>query len=190
MIPKYEGYKAEKMTGSEPLPAGGYVAKIEKAEVAEYSWGTVLVLMIDIAEGEYKDFFRRKYKADTNEDKRWKGTFRLNIPSEKSKYPESDRRIFNNFIYAIEAGNPGYTWDWNEAKLKNLLLGVLYRDREWAMNGRTGWTTECAACTDVESIRAGDYKVPAPKPLKNSSPAAPAVKPGFEAVDTDDDLPF
>ena len=89
----YEGYKAEK-SFNEALPAGGYVAKIMGTKIEEYTWGDVFIISFDIAEGEYKDFFTNQYRTNTNEDKKWKGNYRLNIPSEKSKYLESDKKRF------------------------------------------------------------------------------------------------
>ena len=48
----YNGYKAEKPASArEHLPAGGYVAKILNAEELEYSWGRVLLISFDIADG-------------------------------------------------------------------------------------------------------------------------------------------
>ena len=61
----------KRSVSNEPLPAGGYIAKILNAEVKEYTWGEVLVVSFDIAEGEYKDFFANQYKANSNEDKMW-----------------------------------------------------------------------------------------------------------------------
>ena len=79
-------------SSSEPLPAGGYVAKIMNAEVKEYSWGEVLVISFDIAEGEYKDFFATQYRENTNEDKKWKGNFRLTVPQEGNQYFENQKK--------------------------------------------------------------------------------------------------
>ncbi|MFR8011236.1 MAG: hypothetical protein ACLU8W_05690 [Clostridia bacterium] len=52
----FNGAKAERRAQREILPAGGYVAKILDAKEVEYSWGTVLLVSFDIAEGEHKDF--------------------------------------------------------------------------------------------------------------------------------------
>ena len=115
----FNGLEIKKSVGaSEPLPAGGYVAKILNAKVEEYSWGEVLVISFDVAEGEYKDFFSKQYKENTREDKKWKGNFRLTVPNEGNQYFDSQKRAFGNAIWAIEESNPGYHWDWNEAALK------------------------------------------------------------------------
>lgn len=194
---KYAGYEAKKTEpAGESLPAGGYVAKIMGAEVKEYDWGDVLVISFDIAEGENKGFFAKRWKADENSDyeRKWKGVYRLNVPSEKSKYPDSDKRKFNNAMWAVEASNSGYTWNWDEATLKNKLVGVLFRNREWEMDGKTGWTTECCFVTSVGDIRGGTYTTPKDKPLKNKpetaqkSPAEAAKE--LSEIISDDELPF
>lgn len=178
------------VSGNDPLPVGGYVAKIMNAEVKEYSWGDVLVVSFDIAEGEYKDFFANQYKANTNEDKKWKGNFRINVPQEGNQWFDSQKRTFGNAIACIEESNNGYHWDWDEAKLKGKLVGVLFRNFEWEMNGNTGWSTECCTFTSVDDIRNNKFKMPKNKPLKNKPVETKPSSVGFEAIDDFDDLPF
>lgn len=188
---------------ADKLPAGGYIAKILEAKVIEYTWGEVLCVNFDIADGEHKGHFMARFKADANSEfgQKWKGVFRVNVPSEKSKYPESDQQKLEHFIWAVQTSNKGYTWDWNEAGLKNKWIGVLFRNREWSFNGSTGWMTECCAVTSAQAIRAGDFEVPADKPLKKaqsqsaaSAPASSASAPaqqedGIIAFDGDE-IPF
>ena len=186
--------KAEKSMGAaEKIPAGGYVAKILGAKVEEYSWGDVLVVSFDIAEGDYKDFFTNQYKADTREDKKWKGAYRLNIPTDKSKYPESDRKGFNNFIFALKYSNKGYEFVTDESKLKGNKMGVLFRNKEFMKDdGTTGWFSDCCAVCEIEEIKNGTFKMPKDKPLTNS--AQTTIAPSTSAMpvedDIDDDLPF
>lgn len=177
-------------SSSEPLPAGGYVAKIMNAEVKEYSWGEVLVISFDIAEGEYKDFFATQYRENTNEDKKWKGNFRLTVPQEGNQYFESQKKTFGNCFACIEESNSGYHWNWNEAELKGKIVGVLFRNKEWEMDGNTGWTTECCTFTTADDVRNGKFKMPKDKPLKNKPAPTNPVPANFEEIDTDDDLPF
>ena len=173
--------------GSDPLPVGGYVAKIMNAEVKEYTWGDVLVVSFDIAEGDYKDFFANQYKANTSEDKKWKGNFRINVPQEGNQWFDSQKRTFGNAIACIEESNSGYHWDWDEAKLKGKLVGVLFRNFEWEVNGNTGWSTECGTFVSVDDIRNGNYRQMKDRPLKNKPVE---TKPVFEEVISDEDLPF
>ncbi len=193
MIKSYTGMKAEKTISNTPLPVGGYVAKIVGARIEEYSWGAVVVVAFDIAEGEYAGFFKKQFDDNQNEDKKWKGTYRLTIPEEGSQYFESNQRTFNNFIYAMEDSNNGYHYDCDETKFKGKLLGVIYRNKEWEMDGRTGWTTECGAVTDITSIREGSFRMLKDKPLKNStSSVGTQNNSNYATMEnlSDDDLPF
>lgn len=186
---QFNGMKPEKMAtgGRELLPAGGYVARILDAKEVEYSWGNVLLLSFDIDEGEKKGFFKADYMAQTSEDKKWRGTYRLNEP--KGDGSERDGwsvRTFNNLVYCLEESNSGYHFDWDETKLKGKQIGVLFRNKEWAMNGKSGWTTECCAVCSAEDIRSKAFKTPKDKPLPEEQ-KAPEL-PSFE--DTDFGLPF
>lgn len=173
----------------DPLPVGGYVAKIMNAEVKEYTWGEVLVVSFDIAEGEYKDFFANQYKANTNEDKKWKGNFRITVPQEGNQFFESEKKRFGNAIACIEESNNGYHWDWDEAKLKGKLVGVLFRNFEWEIDGNTGWSTECGAFVSVDDIRNGNFRQMKDRPLKNKPVEVKPTVADFEEIDTGD-LPF
>lgn len=199
MINHYNGFKAEKTAGNEPLPAGGYVAKILGAEVKSYSWGDVLNISFDITEGEHKNFFTDRYRADTRDDKKWKGIFRINIPRENSQYAESEKRDFNNMIWAIEESNPGYHFDWDETKFKGKAVGVIYREKEYYFNEKFGVTTECGKFTSVDEIRNGTFKPLKRKPLSKKDKAkmdadqgvVPAETSGFASLDDQDgELPF
>ena len=186
---RIDGMKIERSVGSEPLPAGGYVAKILNAEVKEYDWGEVLVISFDIAEGEHKDFFAKQYKSNTSEDKKWKGNFRLTVPQENNQYFDSQKRAFGNCLACIEESNSGYHWDWDEAKLKGKMVGVLFREREWEWDGKSGVTTECCTFSTVDDIRNGNFRMPKAKLLKNK-PATTTNTADFTEIDGSDDLPF
>lgn len=189
---QFSGFEAKKSGGArEILPAGGYVAKILNAEEVNYSWGSVLLISFDIVEGEYKDFFKRDYTGQTMEDKKWRGNYRLSVPKDDGTEQDGwTKRSFGNAIWSIEDSNPGYHWDWNEANLKGKLVGALYRNREWEMNGNTGWTTECCAFTSVEDIRQKKFKMPKDKPLKNKQSTSSGSS-FYDATNEDDgDLPF
>ena len=188
----FNGLEIKKSAGaSEPLPAGGYVAKILNAKVEEYNWGEVLVISFDIAEGEYKDFFSNQYKENTREDKKWKGNFRLTVPQESNQYFDSQKRTFGNAIWAIEESNPSFRWAWDENALKGKMVGVLFRNFEWSMDdGRSGWSTECCTFVSVEDVRTGNFKQPKDKPLRNKT-VNNATESNFSALDeVESELPF
>lgn len=191
MIKSYNGFKPERTSTRETLPAGGYVAKIMDATVISYDWGDVLKVDFDIAEGEYKGFFATDYRNNTNDDKKWRGTYRINIPNERNQYFDSQRKSFNNFIACLEETNSGFHFDWDESKLKGKGIGVLFRNKEWEYNDSTGWTTECCAVTTAKDIREGNFKMPKDKPLKAKAANTGAYsETAFTPVDDDADLPF
>ncbi len=167
---QFNGFKPAKAVSNEPLPAGGYVAKILKAECVATDWGDKLVLSFDIVDGPYRDFFANQYRNNPNEDKKWKGTIRISIPADDgSEQDERNKRSFNNAMWAIEDSNTGYHFNWDETTLKDKTVGVLFRNKEWEMNGRTGWTTECCALESATAIRKGDFKTPKDKPLSKKN---------------------
>lgn len=170
----YNGYKAERYTSSEPLPAGGYVVKILKAETTFTKTGSEqLTLSLDVAEGNKKGFFEEQYRANPNDDKKWKGVYRQFVPTGDGSDGDSKTvRAMNNLIACIEESNPGYHWDWNEGGLKGKLLGGLWRNKEYEVDGRRGWTTEMAGVTTAQDIREGKFKPLADKPLTTSHAAS------------------
>ena len=188
----FNGLEIKKsVSASEPLPAGGYVAKILNAKVEEYNWGEVLVISFDVADGEYKDFFSKQYRENTREDKKWKGNFRLTVPNEGNQYFDSQKRTFGNAIWAIEESNSGYHWDWNEDSLKGKMVGVLFRNFEWEMDdGRSGWSTECCTFVSVEDVRTGNFKQPKDKPLKRKESYSSNQFSEMVEIDSTEDLPF
>ena len=171
---KLNGYEAAKAySGTERLPVGGYVLKI--LEVKEFvnpvkGYGDYLLISFDIAEGEQKDFYKNNYKMQTSEDKKWKGTYRLYIPKEDGTEQDGwTMRRFKTVMNAIEESNNGYHWDWNEAGLKDKLIGGIFNNKEYELNGRSGFFTNCHSLVTVEKIRSGKFTIPADTLLKNSN---------------------
>lgn len=201
MIELYAGYQARQAASTEALPAGGYEAKIMKAEVIRYDWGDVLAIYFDISAGDHAGFFAKRWKQDEHSryERKWKGVFRVNIPTAKSKFHDSDKRQFEDAMYAIEGSNSGYTFQGDELTLKGKPVGVLFRNKEWEMDGNTGWTTEACKFIPIADIRSGNFTVPKDKPLKQkasgTATTSTAPTPAQEAaaiVETisDDELPF
>lgn len=186
----YNDFKAERTGGSkrEILPAGGYVCNILSVKEETMSWGSRLVLAIDVAEGEYKGFFKKDFDSNDREDKKWRGIYRVNIPNDDGTDQDNwTKRKFGNFIWSVQESNPGYTWDWNEKSLKGKKIGVIYRNREWEMNGRTGWTTEAGGSASIDEIRSGKFRLLKDRPLKNRPTEQTD---SAEIVDSEDMLPF
>lgn len=156
------------------LPLGAYVCRVKQA-VVDSTYGEQLFILFDIVEGEYKDFFMSEFRANTMENKKWKGTLKQWIPKDDgSEKDEWTKSAFKGMVTSFEKSNPGYQWDWDEASLVGKLIGVLFRNEEWEFNGKHGWAIRPFKALSVDMVRSGDFKLPDDKPLKDKA-AAPAV---------------
>lgn len=171
------------------LPRGGYICKIMGAEEKTNSNGTYLDICVDIAEGEFKEFFANDYRRQTSEDKKWHCHYLLNEPKDDGSEQDGwTKRKFKTFINVLEDSNDGYHFDWDESKFKGKLFGGLFNMREYRKNdGSVGEAINLARVIAVEKIRNGDFKVPDDKYLGS----APASAVTFTQIpDSSDDLPF
>lgn len=192
--------KVQAFTERVKLPAGGYIAKCIGAKVVTYSGKNgnpdfeKLEIAVDITEGEFADYYKNDYDANTTEDKKWKGVCRLYVPTDDgSEKDELTKRRLKGMTMAFEDSNSGYHWDWDETKLKGLKVGILVRDKEWEFNGKTGFAPEIISFTSVQNIRDGKYKVPNTKYLNGSSPANASTTAAPDTSATapaDDEYPF
>ena len=176
------------------LPVGGYVMRIMGAEVKENRIGQYVQVSMDIAEGQYKDFFAEDYRSQdsSQRDKVWHCVYLLNVPADDGSERDGwTKRRFKTFTEALEASNEGYHFDWDEKKFKGLMIGGLFNIREWEKDGRRGKSTNLAQVCSVEKIRTGKYKLPKDQLLRGDAaePASSTPSGGYSVVH-DDDLPF
>ena len=87
---------------------------------------------------------------------------------------------------AIEASNEGFHWDWNEKNLEGKIVGLLFCDAEYSVDGNQGWWTKPKWFISADRIREGKFTTPKPEPLKDSQPTNKFS--GF--VPIDDEPPF
>lgn len=198
---KLNGYEqAQTISEQERLPVGGYVLKILGVDYQENDWGDVIVLSFDIEEGEHKGFYAANYKAQTGEDKKWKGTYRLRVPKDDgSEQDEWKMRQFKTAISNFEESNSSYHWDWDEKKLKGKIIGALFNNKEYEFNGRHGFFTNCHSLVTVEKIRSGNFKIPDDTLLNKSGGSNNGCSSGSTPSDdgfinipdgVDEELPF
>lgn len=193
MIPRFSNYDATKAyTETKQLPKGGYVLKILAAELeTTLKGGYAIKLSYDIAEGDFKGFFKEQYKENTSEDKKWKGVTKVFVPADSD--PEWSQRRFKTTMTAFEESNNGYHFDWDEQKLKGLLIGGVFNLKEWEYEGKTGWATHFKSFYSVDAIRNEKFKIPEDEPLKTTEEALSTMNAGFMDIpDSPDDegLPF
>ena len=184
---KPSGYdQAPAYTGeSFALPSGGYVCKILQAEEATSTSGRpMLVLLLDIAEGEFKDYYRQRFDRvkQTDPDAKWGCVFRQLTDGNSTPF-------FKGMITSIEVSNSGYKWNWDEKTLSGKLVGALFGREQYLGNGgNLKWSTKCQALRSVETIRSGKFEVPEDKHVAGyQSQSSPDV---FSPVEDNGDLPF
>lgn len=188
-----QGYAPKESKGSKALPAGGYVCRIlgAKMEMAKSSGLPMVVIQFDIAEGEFKDFYRQKYLNDKNyrADAKWSGIGRIPAVDAQGKA----RKGFNSFCGAVENSNDcklPTEDDMFLMSLKDKEVGILFGREEYRGNdGQNHWSTKPKFYRSCETIRTGDYDIPKDEPLQGGGyNEADAYADSFSAAA--DDIPF
>ena len=191
-----------------PLPPGGYVCKIMevKETLSQSTAREMLVISIDIAEGEYKGYYADKYRAKQGENKVWEGrVFQLT----KDKDGKTSKG-FKTFVTAVRESNPGFEPAWSndtkvfENSFKGKLVGGVFRREEYEKKdksgqptGETAWSSKCFMFRSVDAVRKG-IDVPEDKPLPPKTQsiggfggfASGLVDPMTGETVSEDDLPF
>ena len=185
---KVQGYdEAQAITGEyERLNAGGYICKIISAKEEKSKSGKrMLVLALDIAEGDKKDFFRNRFNENSNPDKKWPAgaIYRQMLEGEKAA------GFLKGLMTSLESSNEGFKWDWDEKKLANLKCGAIFGEEEYEkMDGSVGTTTKVKFIRTIKAIQDGNFKVPE---LKKLPEKGEAFEDFVNSVTSDnDDLPF
>ena len=200
-ITNYNETAATSFNDLPKLEPGGYVIKIINVKVEENQWGQKIALQFDIAEGENKDFFKKLYNAtpDEWENKKWKGSYRISIPQNKGDDKKYRKSVgyFKAQIEAFENSNPNLKIDcereWDENVLKGKLVGALFNEKEWSMNGKSGMFTQCKRLVSANDIRSGNFTIPKPDMLNSTSTPADVpteIPSDFIENLSDDGVPF
>lgn len=179
MIPIKDFDKIETRRSIDFPPVGGYVAIIKNVrDVQEKKY---LECLIDIAEGEFKDFYQKEYEFST----KW----RLRGFISYNQDYEWALKNFKGFTTSVEHSNPGYTWDWDEKKLKGKKVGIITREEEYLRDdGNVGISYKIFTFRSIDEIRKGNFKVPPRKTLTQDKPQAtiPARTSSFDLSALDD----
>lgn len=129
IIKDFDKVEAKGMDDFKALPIGAYECVIKEAEIykSEQSGKESLRIAVDIASGEYKDYFQKRFDSNPNMDKRWdaNGTKYLAFQGDNVSF-------FKGFITTIENSNVGYKWNWDEKTLvgKKVCGVFLYEEYE------------------------------------------------------------
>ncbi len=181
-IENYENVQASSGEFARPT-AGGYICKIinvEDVPVNEQGKGDYLRIEYDIADGEFKDYYKEQ-------NDRWGGNWNASFIR---SYKEKAQGMFKHFINCVEQSNNGFVWDWNEKGLVGKFVGLVLGEEEY--ENKKGEIKTKLVVKDVKTpfeIKEGNFKIPPTKKLERSQ-AQPDN--GFTPIDNVDtsDLPF
>lgn len=152
-----EAKKAADAAGTAKLPAGAYVCKIKQVRYEPNENGDRIVLAFDINEGDFKDFFTKKFEADTSEDKKWKGKVTVWVPKDDgSEKDAKTKKSFASWTASFEKSNNGYKWDWDETKWKDKIIGIVFGETGSVIEGKEVVYTEARFPVDVDRVRSGN----------------------------------
>ena len=128
IIKDFDKVEAKGMDDFRGLPIGAYECVIMDARVNhnEQSGKDTFKVSVDIASGEFKDYFRKMYENDTRIDRKWN-----NNAVKYLSYTGDNVAFFKGFIKTIENSNVGYTWDWDETKLKGKKVCGVFQYEEY-----------------------------------------------------------
>ena len=196
MKPSYSGFEAKKVGGFIELPSvGAYEAVIQNVRFVEADGKNyqrdVIEMMIDITEGEYKDRYHEVYedqKERFGDTASYKGMFRLTPPADGDE--DWRKRVFEGNLWCVEQSNPGYTWDWDEKKLKGKKVGISIRERLYTWNKQDRVDTEIGKFETIDDVRNGKCKPMKPRNTRDKSSAAAEDEQNFTEVSGAVDVPW
>lgn len=168
MKPTYQGFEAKENSTSflELPPAGLYIGQIMAVRVVDAdgvkTFRDWLEVMLEITEGDYKGRFTAVYNDQKErfgaDNTRYRGTFRIAIPTGKEDEEEWVKRNFEGNLWCVEQSNPGYHWDWDENKLAGKKIGINLRKRLYTYNDKDKETVEVARFETVDDVKTGKAK--------------------------------
>ena len=132
-IENWNEIEAKGMDDFKALPIGAYECKIINAveNHNEQSGKTTLKVMVDIASGEYKDYFKKRYDSNTAIDRKWD-----NNATKYLAFEGENTSFFKGFITTVENSNVGYKWNWEESTLRDKkLVGVFQYEQYEKQDG-------------------------------------------------------
>lgn len=195
MKPTYNNFEAKKSGGFIELPpVGAYVAEIQDVRTSEQFDHTIIELMMEITEGEYKGRYHEVYEDQRERfgNATYKGVFKLTAPNDN----DEDWRVstFQGNLWCVQESNPGYKWDWDEKKLKGKKVGISVRKRLYTGQDKDGnpvdrETLEIGRFETVDDVKAGKVKPMRVKDTrKNKSESTSGSD--FTDVSKDVEVPF
>ena len=150
-IKDFDKVEAKGMDDFRGLPIGAYECVIKDARLNhnEETGKNTLKISIDIASGEYKDYFLKAYETDTRIDRKWN-----NNAIRYLAYEGDNVAFFKGFIKTIENSNIGYVWDWDETKLKGKkVCGVFQYEEYEKQDGTKGIKVRLSKFRSLDKLK-------------------------------------
>lgn len=176
---KPNGYDQAKPRGgvrNEPQ-RGGYILGIINAETKmSTNNNEMLVLKMDIAEGEFQGHFREISDA-----------VQKDLLLKHYRVTDSEKSIpyFKGDIKAIEESNQGFVFNFDEKTLRGKKVGAVLINEEYvARDGDVKTCLKIAYICNAQKIRDGSFTIPKDKILSDGTVQRP------QPATSDDDLPF
>lgn len=128
IIKDFDKVEAKGMEDFKGLPIGAYECVIigGAPHTNPDSGKKTFKVAVDIANGEFKDYFKKRFDANTNEDKKWD-----NNAVRYLAYEGDNVAYFKGFITCVENSNPGYKWNWDETTLKGKKICGVFQYEEY-----------------------------------------------------------
>lgn len=127
---KIDNYDDIKVNENKPmLEVGGYECVIKNVKHYEHNGIKKVSLELDIANGEFKDYYQQKYDEKTGDSKYWDDGATLSFPEEPKE--DKEKSYFKGLIKAIESYNNNYNWNWDEETLKGLKINCNFSLKEY-----------------------------------------------------------
>lgn len=127
-IENWENVEAKGMEDFKALPIGAYECVIKEANIHknEETQKESFKVLIDIASGEFKDYFKKRYDNSSFHPKKWD-----NNAVKYLAFKGDNVSYFKGFITCVENSNPGYKWDWDESKLTGKKICGVFQYEEY-----------------------------------------------------------
>ena len=178
MIKKPQGYdQAPAFTGeSQQLPKGKYICVIKQVAVQESRrGGDQIVILFDIADGDYQGFYQKLYDADRAQnpsEAKWRGVFKQDMEDKGLSW-------FKGIITSIERSN-NFVFQWdkenNERTLAGKKFGGVFRRRQYEKeNGDRPIITELFRIRSIAGL--AEAEIPEDSLLEDTNKPAQVQKP-------------
>lgn len=150
-IKDFDKVEAKGMDDFKGLPIGAYECVIKDARLNhnEETGKNTLKISIDIASGEYKDYFLKAYETDTRIDRKWNSNAIRYLA-----YEGDNVSYFKGFITIVENSNVGYKWNWEESTLKGKkVCGVFQYEEYKKQDGTKGIKVRLSKFRSLDKLK-------------------------------------